>query len=302
MATGFTLEGDSPKGSIQGILERLEEEHYIADQAIATSVYMALALGRPLLIEGRAGVGKTEVANVLARILNTNLIRLQCYEGLDVTTALYEWNYPKQLLRIRLDENVSRSTEEKEQEIFSEAFLLQRPLLAALTQREQAPVLLIDEVDRADEEFEAFLLEVLSEFQVTIPEIGTIKAAHVPTVVLTSNRTRDLSDALRRRCLYLWIDYPSFEKELAIVHAKVPGISETLARQICRFLHGAREVGLEKVPGVSETLDWATALVLLHHNHLDREKVEQTLGCFVKDAEDLQRLRSGVLEELLEKV
>ena len=302
MATGFTLEGDSPKGSIQGILERLEEEHYIADQAIATSVYMTLALGRPLLIEGRAGVGKTEVANVLARILNTNLIRLQCYEGLDVTTALYEWNYPKQLLRIKLDENVSRSTEEKEQEIFSEAFLLQRPLLAALTQRERAPVLLIDEVDRADEEFEAFLLEVLSEFQVTIPEIGTIKAAHVPTVVLTSNRTRDLSDALRRRCLYLWIDYPSFEKELAIVHAKVPGISETLARQICSFLHGAREVGLEKVPGVSETLDWATAMVLLHHNHLDREKVEQTLGCFVKDAEDLQRLQSGVLDELLGKV
>ena len=302
MATDITLEGDGPKGFIQDILARLEKEHYIADQAIATSVYMALALGRPLLIEGRAGVGKTEVANVLARILDTNLIRLQCYEGLDVTTALYEWNYPKQLLRIKLDEDVSRSTEEKEQEIFSEAFLLQRPLLAALTQRERAPVLLIDEVDRADEEFEAFLLEVLSEFQVTIPEIGTIKAAHVPTVVLTSNRTRDLSDALRRRCLYLWIDYPSFEKELAIIQAKVPDISEILARQICRFLHGIREIGLEKVPGVSETLDWATALVLLHHNHLDREKVEQTLGCFVKDAEDLQRLRSGVLDELLEKV
>ena len=301
MATSFTLEGDSPNGSIQGILARLESEHYIADPAIATSVYMALTLGRPLLIEGRAGVGKTEVANVLARILGTNLIRLQCYEGLDVTTALYEWNYPKQLLRIKLDENVSRSAEEKEQEIFSEAFLLQRPLLAALTQRDLAPVLLIDEVDRADEEFEAFLLEVLSEFQVTIPEIGTIKAAHVPAVVLTSNRTRDLSDALRRRCLYLWIDYPSFEKELAIVRAKVPDISETLARQICRFLHGAREIGLGKVPGVSETLDWATAMVMLHHNHLDRKTVEQTLGCFVKDAEDLQRLRSGVLDELLEK-
>ena len=262
---------------------------------------MALALGRPLLIEGRAGVGKTEVANALARILGTNLIRLQCYEGLDVTTALYEWNYPKQLLWIKLDENGSRSAKEKEQEIFSEAFLLQRPLLAALTQRERAPVLLIDEVDRADEEFEAFLLEVLSEFQVTIPEIGTIKATHVPAVVLTSNRTRDLSDALRRRCLYLWIDYPSFEKELAIIQAKVPDISETLARQICLFLHGAREIGLEKAPGVSETLDWATAMVMLHHNHLDRQTVEQTLGCFVKDAEDLQRFQSGVLDELLGK-
>ena len=301
MATNFTLEGVSPEGSIQGILARLEKERYIADPAIATSVYMALALGRPLLIEGRAGVGKTEVANALARILGTNLIRLQCYEGLDVTTALYEWNYPKQLLWIKLAENGSRSAKEKEQEIFSEAFLLQRPLLAALTQRERAPVLLIDEVDRADEEFEAFLLEVLSEFQVTIPEIGTIKAAHVPAVVLTSNRTRDLSDALRRRCLYLWIDYPSFEKELAIIQAKVPDISETLARQICRFLHGAREIGLEKAPGVSETLDWATAMVMLHHNHLDRQTVEQTLGCFVKDAEDLQRFQSGVLDELLGK-
>ena len=207
----------------------------------------------PLLIEGRAGVGKTEVANVMARVLDTNLIRLQCYEGLDVTTALYEWNYPKQLLWIKLDENNPHSTEEREQQIFSEAFLLQRPLLAALTQKEKAPVLLIDEVDRADEEFEAFLLEVLSEFQVTIPEIGTIKAQHIPTVILTSNRTRDLSDALRRRCLYLWIDYPSLEKEMRIVREKVPGISESLARRICLFVEQARGVGLEKVPGVSET-------------------------------------------------
>ena len=292
----------SPKSSIQDILARLEGERYIADPSIATSMYMAAALGRPLLIEGRAGVGKTEVANVMSRILGTNLIRLQCYEGLDVTTALYEWNYPKQLLWIKLDENTPHSAQEKEREIFSEAFLLQRPLLAALTQKDRPPVLLLDEVDRADEEFEAFLLEVLSEFQVTIPEIGTIKAEHIPRVILTSNRSRDLSDALRRRCLYLWIDYPSFEKELRIVLAKVPGISETLARQICRFLQETREAGLEKVPGISETLDWATAMVMLHHDHLDHDAVEQTLGCLVKDAEDLQRFRGGVLDGLLEKV
>ena len=298
----MATEPSSPLSSIQDILARLEEEHYIADPAIATSVYMAAALGRPLLIEGRAGVGKTEVANVMSRILGTNLIRLQCYEGLDVTTALYEWNYPKQLLWIKLDENTPRSAQEREREIFSEAFLLQRPLLAALTQKDRPPVLLLDEVDRADEEFEAFLLEVLSEFQVTIPEIGTIKAEHIPRVILTSNRSRDLSDALRRRCLYLWIDYPSFEKELRIVLAKVPGISETLARQICRFLQETREAGLEKVPGISETLDWATAMVMLHHDHLDHDSVEQTLGCLVKDAEDLQRFRDGVLDGLLGKI
>ena len=298
----MAAEGPTPMGSIQEVLARLEEEHYIADPAIATSVYMAGALGRPLLVEGRAGVGKTEVAHVLARILGTNLIRLQCYEGLDVTTALYEWNYPKQLLRIKLEENVSRTTEDKEREIFSEDFLLRRPLLAALTQVERAPVLLIDEVDRADEEFEAFLLEVLSEFQITIPEIGTIVAEHIPSVILTSNRSRDLSDALRRRCLYLWIDYPSFEKELRIVLTKVPGISETLARQICYFLQGAREVGLEKVPGISETLDWARAMVILHYDHLDRDTVESTLGCLVKDSEDLQRFRGSLLDELVREV
>ena len=295
-------EAPPPMGSIQEILAGLEQQNYIGDQAIATSIYIAGALGRPLLIEGRAGVGKTEVANVMARILATNLIRLQCYEGLDVTTALYEWNYPKQLLWIKLDENTSRTTQEKEQEIFSEAFLLRRPLLAALTQKDRAPVLLIDEVDRADEEFEAFLLEVLSEFQVTIPEIGTIKADLTPTVILTSNRSRDLSDALRRRCLYLWIDYPSFEKELRIVLTKVPGISQTLARQVCRFLQEAREVGLEKVPGISETLDWASAMVILHHDYLDSDAVDQTLGCLVKEAEDLKRLKAGLVDELLTRI
>ena len=289
-------------GSIQEVLTALEEEQYIADKSIATSAYIAIKLGRPLLIEGRAGVGKTEVANVLARILDTNLIRLQCYEGLDVSTALYEWNYPKQLLRIKMEENLPRTTEERERDIFSQDFLLERPLLAALTQKDRAPVLLIDEVDRADEEFEAFLLEVLSDFQATIPEIGTIKAHHIPTVVLTSNRSRDLSDALRRRCLYLWIDYPGFEKELRIVLARLPGISQVLARQICQFLQGARGMDLEKVPGISETLDWAAALLVLHHDQLDRDIVEQTLGCFVKDVEDLGRFRGEVLDELLSRV
>ena len=288
--------------SIPAVLERLEEERYIADQAIGTSIYLAASLGRPLLIEGRAGVGKTEIANVLSRILDTRLIRLQCYEGLDVSTALYEWNYQKQLLWIKLAEDSSMDAGEKEQHIFSRPFLLERPLLEALTCRERAPVLLIDEVDRADEEFEAFLLELLSEFQVTIPEVGTIRAEHVPLVVLTSNRTRDLSDALRRRCLYLWLDYPSYEKELKIVTAKVPGIAGDLAKQICRFMSEARKMDMGKTPGISETLDWANAMVMLHHDHLDRDAVQETLGCLVKDADDLEHLRSRALDELLAKV
>ena len=292
----------TPLASVREVLEGLEGEQYIADASIATSVYLAAGLQRPLLIEGRAGVGKTEVAKVLSRLLDTNLIRLQCYEGLDVNTALYEWNYPKQLLWIKLEEGSHRSVSEREQEIFSEEFLLQRPLLAALTQEERAPVLLIDEVDRADEEFEAFLLEVLSEFQVTIPEIGTVKARNVPTVVLTSNRSRDLSDALRRRCLYLWVDYPSFEKELRIVTSKVPGISDSLARRICAFIQEVRSLGLEKTPGISETLDWASAVVMLHRDRLDRETVEQTLGCLVKDADDLRLFREAPLEEVLARV
>ena len=263
---------------------------------------MAQALERPLLIEGRTGVGKTEMANVMARLLDTKLIRLQCYEGLDVTTALYEWNYPKQLLWIKLDEQSGRSAEERELQIFSKPFLLERPLLAALTQTDKAPVLLIDEIDRADEEFEAFLLEVLSEFQVSIPEMGTIKATHRPLVILTSNRSRDLSDALRRRCLYLWIDYPDLDKELRIVRAKVPEIEATLARQVCRFVENARDIGLDKIPGISETLDWARAMVVLHLDHLDRETVEQTMGALIKDADDLERFRDEGLDALLAKV
>ena len=287
---------------IVNIIDQLAGVDYIADPAIATSIYMAQSLGRPLLIEGRAGVGKTEIANVMAQLMDTKLIRLQCYEGLDVTTALYEWNYPKQLLWIKLDEQSGRSTEEREQQIFSEPFLLERPLLAALTQKAKAPVLLIDEVDRADEEFEAFLLETLSEFQVTIPEIGTIKAEHRPLVILTSNRTRDLSDALRRRCLYLWIDYPDLEKELRIVRNKVKGIDEDLARQVCEFVRGAREFGLEKVPGISETLDWANAMILLNYDNLEPDIIAQTLGALVKDADDLERFRTEAIEHIMQSV
>jgi MoxR-like ATPase len=300
---GVALRQQEPATDPVGeILERLESASYIADASIATSIFLAQALERPLLIEGRAGVGKTEVANAMASLLDTNLIRLQCYEGLDVTTALYEWNYPKQLLWIKLQEQSGRSAEERELQIFSEPFLLKRPLLAALTQKDKAPVLLIDEIDRADEEFEAFLLEVLGDFQVSIPEIGTVKATHRPLVILTSNRSRDLSDALRRRCLYLWIDYPDLDKELRIVRAKVPQIEETLARQVCRFVENARDIGLEKVPGISESLDWARAMVVLHLDHLDRAAVEQTMGALIKDADDIERFRNEDIDALLEKV
>lgn len=275
---------------VQQIKRLLEEQVYVTDAAIATALYLSMALGKPLLVEGPAGVGKTEIAKVLAKALNTKLIRLQCYEGLDATTALYEWNYPRQLLHIKIEESspLARSTEaEKEATIFSEAFLLKRPLLQAITEHERAPVLLIDEIDRSDEEFEAFLLEVLSDFQVTIPEIGTITATHRPHVVLTSNRSRDLSDALRRRCLYHWIDYPSLEKELAIVHACVPAISETLSKQVTEIIQKSRTMSLSKVPGVAETLDWATALVALNATQVDREVLNETIGCFLKDEADI---------------
>ena len=274
---------------IQGLME---QEAYVTDRAMATAVYLAMALKKPLLIEGHPGVGKTEVAKVLARALDTTLIRLQCYEGLDVTTALYEWNYPKQLLHIKLEEGTGRSIEEREASIFSEPFLLKRPLLQAITQADKAPVLLVDEVDRSDEEFEAFLLEVLSDFQVTIPEIGTVTATQHPYVVLTSNRSRELSEALRRRCLYLWVDYPSLEKELVIVRKKVPAASERLARQIASFMQAARTMKLAKTPGVAETLDWGRALVALHADALDPDLVRETLGCFLKDESDLRAFRT----------
>jgi MoxR-like ATPase len=243
-------------------------------------------------------VGKTEVAKVMAAALHTDLIRLQCYEGLDATTALYEWNYQKQLLHIRLTEQSDRTIEQREQEIFSDAFLLRRPLLEAIT-RPRAPVLLVDEVDRADVEFESFLLEVLSDFQVSIPEIGTIRATTIPYVVLTSNRTRELGDALRRRCLYLWIDYPTYEKELQIVLAKVPGINADLAAQVSAFMQMVRRVRLDKVPGIAETIDWGAALLALHRDHLDREAVEQTLGALFKSQEDARAVRTQWLDAWL---
>jgi MoxR-like ATPase len=282
------------RDEIRKIQDSMEGAEYVTDAPVATSVHLAMSLRKPLLIEGHAGVGKTEVAKVMARMLGTNLIRLQCYEGLDAATALYEWNYQKQLLHIKLNEGGQRSAGDTEHEIFSEDFLLRRPLLQAITQNAQSPVLLVDEVDRADEEFEAFMLEVFSDWQVTIPEIGTIRATHPPHVILTSNRTRELSDALRRRCLYLWIDYPSFDKELRIVERKVPGINTRLAAQVARFMESLRTLRLAKVPGVAETLDWAQALAGLHADHLDEELVAETLGCLLKDADDIRRFKAEV--------
>jgi MoxR-like ATPase len=276
---------------IAKIRELMEAAEYVTDAPVATSVHLATSLRKPLLIEGHAGVGKTEIAKVMSRMLETNLIRLQCYEGLDAAAALYEWNYQKQLLHIKLGEASTRPVGEREHEIFSESFLLRRPLLQAISQ-DAAPVLLIDEIDRADEELEAFMLEVFAEWQVTIPEIGTIKAAHPPHVVLTSNRTRELSDALRRRCLYLWIDYPDFDKEVRIVERKVPEINARLAREIARFMERVRGMRLSKVPGVAETLDWAQALAVLHADHLDAELVQETLGCVLKDADDIKRFHA----------
>jgi MoxR-like ATPase len=279
--------------SVQALMER---GGYVTDRAVATALYLAMTLRKPLLIEGRPGVGKTEAAKVLAEALGTTLIRLQCYEGLDASTALYEWNYPKQLLRIRLDEGSTASVEEREASIFSEAFLLKRPLLQAITQPDRPPVLLVDEVDRSDEEFEAFLLEVLSDYQVTIPEIGTVRATHVPHVVLTSNRSRELSEALRRRCLYLWVDYPALEQELLIVRTRVADIGDRLSLEATRFVQALRTRRLVKVPGVAETLDWSRALVALQADQLDAALIEETLGCFLKDESDLRAVRAELAQ------
>jgi MoxR-like ATPase len=267
------------------IRERCRDRGFIVSEAFATSLQLVLALEKPLLVEGPAGVGKTESAKVLSEILGARLIRLQCYEGLDALTALYEWNYPRQMLHIRLSEASGASLEAREEEIFGQSFLLKRPLLEAITQ-EASPVLLIDEVDRADEAFEAFLLEVLAEWQVTIPEIGTIRAQHPPHVILTSNRTRELSDALRRRCLFFWLPYPTLAEEIAILHARLPGLSEQLAGQIAQAMQVFRGLPLQKAPGVAESLDWARALMSLHRDHLDRELLGQTLGCVLKVRED----------------
>jgi len=277
----------------------MEREGYVAEPAIATAVFLATEMGKPLLIEGDAGVGKTEVAKVLARLRKTELIRLQCYEGLDVHTALYEWDYPKQMLRVRMAEREGRTPSEIEEVIYSRPYLLERPLLRAITRTGGPPVLLIDEIDRADDGFEAFLLELLSDFQVTIPELGTIRAEHVPFVILTSNRTREIGDALRRRCLYLFIEHPSLEKEVRIIRARVPQAGEKLSLQIGRFLRALRGRKLLKAPGAAETIDWAQALVRLHRDALDPEVVEQTLGCLLKDRHDLADLGNGEIAALV---
>ncbi len=284
---------------IDSIISGFEHLGYVIDKALATSIYLVTKLGKPLLVEGHTGLGKTEVAKVLAGFLGTRLIRLQCYEGLDVNSAVYEWNYQKQLLAIKIQEATDKSIEEKERHIFGRDFLLERPLLQAVLAEDASPVLLVDEVDRADEAFDAFLLELLSDFQITIPEMGTIKARHVPYVILTSNRSRELSDALKRRCLYHWIDYPSLEKELKIVHARLPGIEEQLSRKLVRFVQAIRELKLSKPPGIAETLDWAQALIALSHNELDVEVVEETLGCLVKSVDDAAKIQSEAVERIL---
>ena len=284
---------------IERIHETLEARGYIAGREVATAIHLARVLERPLLVEGPAGVGKTEIAKVMARVLETELIRLQCYEGLDANTAIYEWNYQKQLLHIRMEEGSDKPLDKREAEIFSHDFLLERPLLKAIT-ADKTPVLLIDEIDRADEAFEAFLLELLSDWQVSIPELGTLSAKNVPYTVLTSNRTRELSDALRRRCLYLWIDYPPFEKELQIIRAKVPGIGEALSSRVVSLVQLLRRLPLQKTPGVAESLDWAVALTLLDRENLDPELLQTTVSVLLKHFEDQRRFRSQWLPVLLE--
>ncbi len=284
---------------VDDLAQRFEGLGYVTDRALATAVYLVTKLRKPLLIEGHAGLGKTEVAKTLAAMLGTRLIRLQCYEGLDVSSAVYEWNYQKQLLAIKIEEKTEQTVEEKEKHIFSKEFLLERPLLQSILAEDASPVLLIDEIDRADEAFEAFLLELLADFQITVPEMGTIKANHVPYVILTSNRTRELSDALKRRCFYHWIDYPSFEKEMKIVRARLPGIEEELGEQVVRFVHAVRQLDLTKPPGVTETLDCAQSAMALGKHRLDVQAVEETLGCVAKSHEDGAKLKAAGIDKML---
>jgi MoxR-like ATPase len=291
----------SQNPGIEWLEKALAAERYVADRDLAVAVFLALQLKRPLFLEGEAGVGKTEIAKVLARVLGAELIRLQCYEGLDVSHAVYEWNYPRQLLEIRMLEAadaLDRRTAPRE--LFSEEFLIKRPLLRALDSGHACPpVLLIDELDRADEEFEGYLLELLSDFQVTIPELGAIRAAEPPVVVITSNRTREVHDALKRRCVYAWIDYPSFDKEYRIVTSKVPGISERLGAQVTAFVQELRGVELYKAAGISETLDWAAALVALNAEALDGDVVNQTLGVLLKHREDIAAVKGERVQALV---
>ena len=281
----------------------MASQQYIAGRGLAVSTYLALRLQRPLFLEGEPGVGKTEVAKVLASTLDTELIRLQCYEGLDISHAVYEWNYPRQILEIRLLESAhTLDPQTAERELFTDTFLIKRPLLRAIEQtRERPPVLLIDEIDRADDEFEGYLLELLSDFQITIPELGTIRAAEPPVVVMTSNRTREVHDALKRRCVYCWIDYPSAETERRIIAAKLPGVSARLAEQVTAFVQELRTAELYKTAGVSETLDWAAALMALDRDELDAATIDETLGILLKNQEDIQSVRGERLQAMLNR-
>ena len=288
--------------SIDTVQEQLLEQNYVADAGLSTIIFLALRMGKPLFLEGEAGVGKTEVAKVLAQILQTNLIRLQCYEGLDIHNAVYEWDYSRQILHLRILEASGANRAEMQHGLYDRDFLLARPLLQALEQTQhQIPVLLIDEVDRADEEFESFLLEILSDFQISIPEIGTIYAEQPPVVILTSNRTREVHDALKRRCLYHWINYPSFETEYRIVMLKVPGISQRLTHQIVSVVQQLRSMELFKAPGAAETLDWAQALQIMDVDQLDEQTVHQTLGVLLKYQDDVQRIQGAVTRDLVKR-
>lgn len=286
---------------VNQLIEDFDRLGYVVEEELATVLLLTLNLNKPLLLEGPPGVGKTEAAHIISSLKNTELIRLQCYEGLDANSAIYEWNYQKQLLAIKLTENESMSTTEKEEHIFSEEFLMKRPLLKAITSDKQ-PVLLIDEIDRADEEFEAFLLELLSDFQISIPEMGTVKAKHKPIVILTSNRTRELSDALKRRCLYHWIDYPNFKKELNILRKRVPEFEEELALQLVRFVHYLREMKLQKSPGIAETLDWANGLLALQFKSFSEDDIEKTLGCILKSDPDINLVKREGIKTILDEI
>src|SRR5258706_8790934 len=299
LSRGGLQSGRIVNEQIRSMQAAMERWGYIAEPEIATAVYLAREMRKPLLVEGEAGVGKTEIAKVLARMLSTELVRLQCYEGLDTNTALYEWNYQRQLLRLRIAEREARDPAELEDLIFGREYLLERPLLRAITRREGPAVLLIDEIDRADEGFEAFLLEVLSDFQITIPELGTIRAEHVPLVVLTSNPSREIGDAVRRRCPSLYVEHPGFEKELRILGARVPGLDAQLGRQVTRFVQRLRSRELRKRPGVAETIDWARALLRLGQGSLQLEAVQISLGCLLKDEHDLRAIGESAVSELL---